>query len=124
VELAATLAAAGLVVVALFQLAIALGAPLGRASWGGTHPGVLPTKLRVASGVAVVLWTVAALIVLGRAGLGPLSGDYLRWATWLLAGVLLLGAVANAMSTSPWERFGWAPFTLAVAVLVIAVAMS
>ena len=124
VELAATLAAVGLVVVALFQLAIALGAPLGRASWGGTHPGVLPTKFRVASGVAVVLWTVAALIVLGRAGLGPLSGDYLRWTTWLLAGVLVLGALTNAMSRSPWERFGWAPFTLAVAILVIVVAMS
>jgi hypothetical protein len=124
VELAAAVAGVCLVVVALFQFAIVLGAPLGRASWGGTHPGVLPTNLRLASAVAVVIWTVAALIVLGRANLGPLSGDHLRWAVWLVAGALALGTVANAMSSSPWERFGWAPFTLGVAILVVVVAMS
>jgi hypothetical protein len=42
----------------------------------------------------------------------------------LVAGALALGTVANAMSSSPWERFGWAPFTLGVAILVVVVAMS
>jgi len=54
-------------VIAVFQLAIALGAPLGRAAWGGAHVR-LPPNLRVASAVAAVIWMVAALLVLDRAG--------------------------------------------------------
>ncbi len=121
-QVAAVIAAAGLGVVAAFQLLIALGAPVGRASWGGAHDGVLPTNLRVASACAVVVWSFASLVVLGRAQLGPLSGSYLRWASWILVGVLVVGALTNAASKSPWERFGWAPFTLALAVLCAIVA--
>jgi hypothetical protein len=115
-------AATGLGVVAAFQLAIALGASLGRASWGGRHQGVLPARLRIASAVAVAVWAFAALVVLGRAGLGPLSGTFLRWATWVLVGALVLGALANAASTSRWERYLWAPLALAEAILVAIVA--
>jgi hypothetical protein len=121
-QVAAVIAAAGLGVVAAFQLIIALGAPVGRASWGGAHDGVLPTNLRVASACAVFVWIFASLVVLGRAEIGPLSGSYLRWASWLLVGVLAVGALMNAASKSPWERFGWAPFTLVLAVLCAVVA--
>jgi len=37
VRSAAVAAAVGFLVIAAFQLALALGAPLGRAAWGGTH---------------------------------------------------------------------------------------
>ena len=84
VRAAATAAATGMAGVALFQLALALGAPLGRAAWGGTHVGTLPTELRVASGVAVLVWTCAALVVLRRAGLALLAMPMpvARWGTW------------------------------------------
>ena len=124
IQLVAGLAAVGLCVVAIFQLAIALGAPVGRASWGGTHEGALPTNLRAASACAVAVWTLAALVILGRADLGLLSGDYLRWASWVLVAVLVVGTITNAASKSPWERFGWAPFTLALAVACAVVASS
>ena len=64
---AAVAAAVGFLVIAIFQAALALGAPLGRAAWGGTRTH-LPTGLRIASGAAAVFWLLAALIVLGRAG--------------------------------------------------------
>ncbi|MEU4496011.1 hypothetical protein AB0F96_21820 [Streptomyces sp. NPDC023998] len=67
---AAIAAAAGLIGLSLFQLALALGAPLGHAAWGGTHAGPLPTELRIASGAAILIWASAAMIVLHRAGLG------------------------------------------------------
>jgi hypothetical protein len=124
VQTAAIAAAIGLGFVAAFQLAIALGAPLGPGSWGGTHEGVLPPNLRIASAVAAPLWAFAALVVLGRAGLGPLSGGWLEVATWILVGVLVLGVLMNAASKSRWERFGWAPFTLVLALLCLAVARS
>jgi hypothetical protein len=123
VRTVAILASVGLGLVALFQLAIVLGAPLGPASWGGTHPGVLPTRLRLASAVAMVVWSVAAIVVLGHADLGPLAGEELGWVVWALVGLLGLGVVANAASSSPWERFGWAPFTAVLAVLCLIVAI-
>ncbi|HET9880007.1 MAG TPA: hypothetical protein VFQ81_11990 [Candidatus Limnocylindria bacterium] len=43
-----------LAVIAMFQLALAAGAPLGAMAWGGGHPGVLPPRLRVASAVVGV----------------------------------------------------------------------
>jgi hypothetical protein len=114
-EIAAVLAAIGFGLLVLFQIGIALGAPLGPASWGGTHPGVLPPRMRVASAIAVVVWSFAGVVILGRAGLGPLSGGYLRPASWALVVMLFIGAVTNAASRSRWERFGWTPFTLALA---------
>lgn len=121
-DAAAILAAAGFVLLVLFQLAIAAGAPFGRVSWGGTHEGVLPQNLRAGSAVAALVWTVAALLVLGRVDLGPLSGSCLRWAVWGLVGLLVVGAVMNAASRSRWERFGWAPFSLVMAALCVVVA--
>ena len=48
----AVAAAAGFLAIAAFQAALALGAPLGRAAWGGIHAR-LPVKLRIASAFAV-----------------------------------------------------------------------
>jgi len=33
-----------------------------------------------------------------------------------------LGTIVNLASSSPWERFGWAPFSAALAVLSFIVA--
>ena len=123
----ATLAAAvGLVGIALFQLALAAGAPLGRAAWGGTHVGPLPTPLRVASGVAVIVWTFAALVVLRRGGMGLLAMPeaVARWGTWVLVGLLLLGAVLNVASSGVWERYFWGPYALILAGLCFLAACS
>jgi hypothetical protein len=39
-------------------------------------------------------------------------------------GLSLLGALMNAASRSPWERFLWAPVSLVLAILVFVVARS
>jgi hypothetical protein len=114
---AAVAAASGFLAIAFFQVAPAAGAPLGRAAWGGTHAGQLPTGLRVGSAIAVGVWTLAAAIVVGRAGIvvTPFTPGFLRRGTWVLVGVTLVGALMNVTSPSPWERFMWAPVTLALA---------
>jgi hypothetical protein len=91
VEGVVTAAAVGMVGIALFQLAIAAGAPLGPAAWGGNHPGPLPAGLRIASGVAVIAWTFAALVVLRRGGMGLLAmpDAVARWGTWIIFGFLV-----------------------------------
>lgn len=121
---AAILAATGFVLIAVFQAALALGAPLGRAAWGGTHPGRLPRNLRIGSAVAVGVWLLAVLIVLDRSGVvaSPLPAGFVRVATWALVGLLAVGVAMNAASKSRWERFGWAPFTAVLALLCLVVA--
>lgn len=121
---AAIAAAAGFAAVAVFQIALAAGAPLGRAAWGGTHAGQLPVGLRVGSAIAVGVWAFAAMIVLGRAGVTPttFSPTFLLRGTWILVGVTLIGALMNLASPSSWERYLWAPFTLVLAGLCFLVA--
>ena len=125
VRKAALAAGAGFVGLAAFQAALALGAPLGRASWGGVHEGKLPRGLRIASGGVLGFHALAALMVVGHGGFRvvPLPEGVLRWGTRALAGLTLVGAVPNFASSSRWERFGWGPVTLILAVLCLVVAL-
>ncbi|RLK59073.1 hypothetical protein [Actinokineospora cianjurensis] len=117
-------AAAMCAVVSAFQFALAAGAPFGRAAWGGTA-AELSTGLRVASGVAVVLWAFAAVVLLRRGGLiAQLPEQVARRGSWVVVALLAAGALMNAASSSPWERYGWAPFILVHLVLSIRVATS
>jgi hypothetical protein len=120
---AGALAAIGCVGIAAFQVALAGGAPLGRAAWGGAHER-LPRNLRVASAVAAGVWVLAALIVLAGAGFeaSPIPASVADWATWVVAGLLLVGAVMNFISRSRLERLIWGPVALVLAGLTVIVA--
>ncbi len=122
-KLAVTIAV-GFLIVVVFQIALTLGAPLGAAALGGANVGQLPPELRVASAVSALIWIFAALIVLARGGfaVSPLPRGLARWGTWFLVCYLALGVLMNAASFSPWERFGWAPFTLVLFVLTLLLA--
>ena len=121
--LAASLAAAGFLVIAAFQFALARGAPLGRAAYGGRN-AVLSAALRRASAGAVVIWLIAAVVILGAGGVlaVPLPDVVLSFGPWVLVVLSVLGTIVNLASSSPWERFGWAPFSAALAVLSFIVA--
>jgi hypothetical protein len=122
-RIAAVVAATGFLLVAGFQLGLALGRPWGLASWGGA-PAVLPPGLRIASGGAVAVLAIAALIVLGRAGyrVPTFPRIVLRWGTWGLVALLALSALGNSLSASPRERYLMAPAALALALLCLVVA--
>lgn len=125
-QLAATLATVGLLVLICFQVALAAGAPWGRAAWGGKHHGRLPRNLRIGSALAVLIWAVVALIILDRAGMPliDLPDEISYWGTWLLVPVLVLGSIMNFASPSPYERFGWGPLAALIALLVLVVALA
>lgn len=93
------------------QVALAAGAPLGEHVWGGTQQRVLPTGMRVASGAAAVALTGAAAVVARRAGIIGRPARWLSPATWGIAGYLALNTVGNLASSSPVERFAFAPAT-------------
>ena len=125
VRWAATIAAISFVLVAGFQTALALGAPWGRAAWGGAHYR-LPKALRVASAFAAAFWVVAALVVLARAGFDwlPIPVSVATWGTWVLVGMLLLGTVMNLASRSRLERLIQTPVAAVLAILCLLVALA
>jgi hypothetical protein len=48
----------------------------------------------------------------------------LRWATWILAAAMGIGAVLNFASQSRWENLVWGPTALLLAILCTVVARS
>ena len=40
----------------------------------------------------------------------------------MLVGLLAVGTVVNLASSSPWERFGWGPFSLTMLTLCLILA--
>jgi len=123
---AAVLAASGFFGIAVFQLALAAGAPWGHAAWGGAH-AELSTTQRFGSAVAVAFWSAGALIVLGRAGVwraGARLAPLCRPGTWFLFAVSALSALVNFASPSSWERYLLGPLALLLAILCLVVARS
>ncbi|MBN2007076.1 MAG: hypothetical protein JXA21_27240 [Anaerolineae bacterium] len=110
---------------ALFQLALALGAPWGAYTLGGKFPGQLPAKLRVAALVQILVMVVFALIVLVRAGL-IFSGLYAigRVAIWFVVVFFVLGTFANLSTPSKGERLLWGPVNVLMLMMTIIIALS
>ncbi|HZW43048.1 MAG TPA: hypothetical protein VFF32_01470 [Dermatophilaceae bacterium] len=70
---------------AVFQVLLILGAPLGRFAWGGQHR-VLPIALRAGSLVSIVIYVLLATVVSARADLvSPgIPEGVIRTATWVV----------------------------------------
>jgi hypothetical protein len=122
----AVVLAGGLLIVTAFQAALTFGAPFGSAALGGTYPGQLPDTVRIVTGLFTGVWLLAALLALARGGLTlvPLPRRVSHLGTWVLVGLLGVGALMNFASPSPWERFGWGPFTFVLLVLGVVLARS
>jgi hypothetical protein len=126
VKVAAIVAVTLISVVCLFQIALAFGAPLGKAAWGGRHQGALPKGLRIASGIAAfIVYPLIGVAVLDAAmffdGRFMLGND--KAVMWGLAVLFALGALANLASRSSIERW-WAPVSLTIGVCCAVVASS
>ncbi|WP_411732641.1 hypothetical protein [Paeniglutamicibacter sp.] len=114
-----------LVLLALFQVALALGAPWGRFAWGGQHPGTLPTGYRIASALSILVYGFIAVLALDRAGVLDLFPEgFSRVGSWVVFGYLALGVVMNAISRSKPERYAMTPVALVLAVLALLIALS
>jgi len=113
-----------LAALAVFQLALALGAPLGRFAWGGAHR-VLPARLRIGSLVSIVIYAVIAVLALDRTGLIDVVPDGVSAVgMWIVFGYFVLGIVMNALSRSKPERYTMTPVVTVLAVLSLLVALS
>jgi hypothetical protein len=114
-----------LLLLVCFQALLALGVPLGRAAWGGSHT-VLPTKLRWASLAAVPVLGIAAWAILAGGNVlapGP-DVTIVRVLVWFFAAYFLLNTVMNQRSKSLLERSVMTPVALALVLCFVTVAIS
>jgi len=110
---------------AAFQGALIAGVPLGHFAWGGQHR-VLPANLRIGGFVAILLYTLFALVMLMRAGVLAAWPDagWTGWASWGIVAYLALGVVMNAVSRSLPERLTMTPLASALLALALVVALA
>ncbi|WP_457098804.1 hypothetical protein [Microbacterium sp. P5_E9] len=112
-----------LVALAIFQLALVFGAPLGRFAWGGAHR-VLPARLRVGSAVSVLIYALIDVIAWDRVGAVDVFPEpFSEVAMWVIFGYFVLGIVMNAISRSKPERNLMVPVSIVLAVLSFLIAM-
>ncbi|WP_101845504.1 hypothetical protein [Zhihengliuella sp. ISTPL4] len=123
-HVALTIVLALLTALTLFQIALICGAPWGRLAWGGAHR-VLPARLRVGSGVSILLYAAFAVVLLARSGALPGEDSAVVVVlTWVLFAYFLAGIVLNGISRSRPERWTMTPVCAMLAGMTLIVALS
>jgi hypothetical protein len=116
-----------LAALAVFQLALIAGAPLGHLAWGG-QDRVLPRSKRIGSVVSVVLYAAFAVLALERVELIdvlPAGADLVvSIAMWVVFGYLVIGIPMNAISRSKPERYVMTPVVTLLAALALVIALA
>ncbi len=124
----AIIAATLLTAVAVFQVALALGAPWGDAVLGGqasTADGVLTGGYRVAAALQALVLLAMAAVLLARGGVQWSSWGSGRVAgalTWVIALLMILNTIGNLSSDHWFERWVLGVVTVLVAVAAIRLA--
>lgn len=114
-----------ILVVAAFQLGLALGAPWGGIAMGGAFPGVLPPPLRLAALGQIGVLVLSALVILSRAGCAlPSWRAVSRRLAWIVVALFAVGVVLNLITPSGWERLIWTPVALGLLLTSLSVARS
>lgn len=108
-----------LAVLVIFQIALALGAPLGEAAWGGRYKNALPAKLRIASAFSAVLLLFMITVVASKADRIVMYPDNFTSTTlWVMAIYFGIGIVMNVVSRSKIERI-WSPYSAVLCLLCV-----
>lgn len=110
--------------VVVFQVALALGPPLGAYAMGGSFPGRMPPAMRVAALVQGAVLAGLAVIVLsaGEVLVTGLVAD-LGWLAWIPVAISGIAVVLNAATPSGGERRIWLPVALVLLAASLAVVL-
>jgi len=109
---------------ALLQLSLIAGAPLGRFVWGGEN-AVLPRRHRALSAGAIVVYAIFATVILQAVGVvRVLSSSTGQEAIYAVAACCFVGFIVSAMTRSPSERALMTPTSLVLAALCLFVAVT
>lgn len=122
-----TIAAVALTVMlgllAIFQIALAAGAPLGKFAWGGQH-ATLPLNLRFGAVSAVFRYGFVAFIALDRSGtITVLPEEFSFWVMWIVVAHLGFSVILSLLSASKYEKMTLAPYTFVMGLLSLLIAL-
>ena len=109
----------------LFQLSLALGAPMGQFAWGGKYK-VLPRNLRIGSILSLIIYSGIAICLLSKSGIYQIiqQGTLLNILVWVIFVYLVLGIFMNAISRSKRERYTMTPIVILLASCALTVALA
>jgi uncharacterized membrane protein len=112
--------------VALFQLALVLGAPMGEYAFGGAHKGKLPLQYRIASVFSILIYLATAGHYLAQANLviRLLPDDLNNLVNWALVGLNAVSLLMNSISRNKKERNTWVPVALLLLICSIFIALN
>jgi hypothetical protein len=113
------------VAVALFQLAIVLGAPVGEYAYGGQMTGVLPTRYRVSSVFSMLLMLAFTGHYLAQLGFFEpvLPPDLNAISNWGFVAFFVLAAIMNNITKSQQEKRVFGSTTIAMVLAAVMVAI-
>lgn len=124
-EIAAILLTLILIGLGIFQTLLILGFPIGKLAWGGYHK-VLPTSLRIASVISILIYTLIALVALDKAEIISFftNDSVVNTGIWVVTVYFGLGIFVNGISRSKPERIVMTPLTLVLFLLSLMVAIN
>ena len=124
VQIAALIAVVLFVLLALFQIALLLGAPWGEFAWGGQQKTLAPQR-RAGSAVNIVLYGLMSLMLLSKAGYisSPAITPVLPFVLWFMVAFAAVGILLNAITRSRKERAVMLPTAIVLFVCQLIVAL-
>ena len=112
------------VFIGVFQIALALGAPLGDFTMGGKFPGKLPPGMRIAALVQIGILGFFCALVLSRAGIAFESMSGIAGVgMWFVLAFFVFGTIVNISSPSKKERYLMGPLNIVALVSVFMTAI-
>jgi hypothetical protein len=129
VQTVATVAAVLFGAMALFQLALAVGAPWGAFAYGGRaarDDGTLMPAYRLSSAVAAVMLVLFAVVILTRGGVIGSSGDstLVTVMSWVIVAFMAINTPMNLLGKHWIERYVFGAITVVLVVLCAIVAVA
>jgi hypothetical protein len=115
----AHLYATAMLAIAFFQIALILGAPLGRYTQGGQHEGALPLSGRIIAAISIPIVLFQGLAILSAAGFPGLGWPV--WTGWVAFAVTVVSTVLNWITPSKPERAVWGPIMLVLSAMALVV---
>lgn len=110
--------------ITLFQIILALGAPLGEFTLGGKYPGKLPGKLRVAALLQIAILLIFTMMIASKAGLAFASlYGVARIGAWVVFAFFIPGSIMNLSSPSKKEKLVMGPLNIIALICAFMVAI-
>ena len=79
---------------------------------GGYNKGVLPTKLRIAPFISILILSFFAFFIIDTTQILPTSFNFPEFIKWFIVAFNVLAVIANSITKSEKERKLWQPINI------------